>query len=300
MLRSIVFLYHSREDAHRRTRQVGTAFIVQVSTTGAGRRVPFLVAHRQVVAGHRTSVAAAIDHDGACADLCEFEARDWTMHPKGEEVAAVRLDERSLPGDSARWTFSPDDFITPRRIKEWDVGIGDDILIVGRPVNSQSNNIGKPAIRFGSISFMPEESHRGPREGQGERFAVEMCPVSCLPGSPVLVYRTNTTVLDQRYARNFIGLLGINAGYMPGENGGYGCLSGVIPAWRITELLNASMTRLRQSSPADYARPDEHGSAAHPHGFYARNADMERDGILRNMLAMPPLPNRRVKKALSD
>ena len=95
-------------------------------------------------------------------------------------------------------------------------------------------------------------------------FAVEMRSRAGFSGSPVAVYRTAATNpfnvkggqpgLKGGY-RDFWRLLGVNWGYVFDEKDGNSYLNGVIPAWRIRELLEVPALR-KHDEYTDWVKKD--------------------------------------------
>ena len=73
-----------------------------------------------------------------------------------------------------------------------------------------------------------------------ESFAVEMRSRTGFSGSPVMVYRTPLSSIEDglKYVK-FTGLLGVNWGYILDEETQENTwLNGVVPAWKILEMLD--------------------------------------------------------------
>ena len=138
--------------------------------------------------------------------------------------------------------FKEETFLTKDKVSNYNVGIGDEVFMIGRFINLQGTKTNRPAARFGSLSVMntmiPIKKDGVTR--RQESYAVEMRSRTGFSGSPVMLYRTKTTVLMDvpEEAKAFSGLLGANWGYINDELGENTWLNGVVPAWKISELLN--------------------------------------------------------------
>ncbi|PJI55722.1 hypothetical protein CTI14_02415 [Methylobacterium radiotolerans] len=132
-----------------------------------------------------------------------------------------------------------DQFLTAEQISQLSIGAGDEVFMIGRFLNMQGDGIIKPVVRFGSISMETTEFVHNKAMGQDEEsFIVEMRSRTGFSGSPVMMYRTDATSISTFHPTNFIyGLLGINWGYIYNEDKENSFMNGVVPAWKILELL---------------------------------------------------------------
>lgn len=248
-LDNVAFLYRTEEEARTRTRLGGSAFFVGREIVGAEllwgeqRHVPYLISNRHVVFDGSACVASINSRSGDETTVLDLDQNDWHAHPTADLCAIA-------PGDVVDFSqqqiqFIPQrQFITPKQIAEMQLGIGDDVFMVGRFVNHQGHKRNRPALRFGNISMMLEDIPVKDPNGRGrmeQSFAVEMRSRTGFSGSPVSLYRTPNSVLIPDVSakhKNVIRLLGVNYGYIKDETGENTYLNGVIPAWKIMELWN--------------------------------------------------------------
>lgn len=248
LLKAVVFQFKTADEARRRLPIGGTSFLVGRRFSGEkpedpeARYIPYLVSNKHVVHAGAASVAAINRVGGLAPDIFEFDPSDWHAHPKGDDLAAVCLKHSHINESIHDLTFVGDDlFITQDSIKRWNIGIGDEVFMLGRFLNHQGAVDNRPAARFGSISMMLE-----PIEHEGfmqDSFAVEMRSRTGFSGSPVTFYRTPSTVILKKVEpdNKVWGLLGVNYGYILDRTDGEienTWLNGVIPAWKIMELLD--------------------------------------------------------------
>lgn len=243
-LQGIAFMYKTRQEAEARVKFGGSAFlfgrqIVGSEDTPAGRvYIPYLISNRHVVWEGSMCVASINRRDGNPPDVFDIDQNDWHNHPGGADVSATCM---MGPFDRATHNiaFIPDSWVvTEKLISEYDIGIGDEALMIGRFVNHQGIGSNRPAVRFGAISMMPEQMWNNALKNWEESFAVEMRSRTGFSGSPVITYRTPATVLTNVPKDNFHLLLGINWGYVLDENKENTWLNGVVPAWKIWETLD--------------------------------------------------------------
>jgi hypothetical protein len=181
-------------------------------------------------------------------------------------ICSMEHDLAVLPVEydtSCRQLFVDADlFLTKEIIRRHDVGIGDDVFMVGRLVHHDGKQSNLPSVRFGRISMMPLKPvrHASNDSEEQERFVVEVHSISGYSGSPVFVRPSpapklelaaavdngNTavpTVLTWRDDRTRPGgpwLLGVDWGYVENHDQIHNTgMAGVVPAWRIRELLDS-------------------------------------------------------------
>jgi hypothetical protein len=245
ILDGAAFTFRTRQEAEKRLAMGGTCFLVVKPIKDHLDQpiaIPYLVTNRHVVFASGASVVSLNRLDGGAPDILEYEPTDWVPHPGGDDLAAIipNIGELRIDRHKLR-PVKTTELLTPDRIKQSDIGIGDDVVMVGRFVNHQGKRVNRTAIRFGNISMMTEDIWVQADRRYQESFAVEMRSRTGFSGSPVVVYRSGTVQQDGKAftAVNFFGLLGVNWGYILDETGENTFLNGVVPAWKIFELLEA-------------------------------------------------------------
>lgn len=245
ILTSVVFLYPSREHAERHERCGGTGLIVGKSMEGTNLNATYLVTCKHVALGS-SPVARINCRSGGKPDVFDLLDLDYVEHPSGVDLAVHPL-MGHINTDKHAFTFTPiERFVTPELMAKHDIGIGDEVFMVGRFFNMQGAGENAPAARFGNFSHdLDLLSIRGLQHKQ-ECFAVEMRSRTGFSGSPVYVWGAEHTALVRDVSdpalKKFIYLLGINIGYIvdpeasDGEDNTW--LNGVLPAWRVAELLD--------------------------------------------------------------
>jgi hypothetical protein len=249
-LDGVAFMYRSAEEAARRERLGGSAFIVgrrvpnAEKVFGHAMYVPFLVSNRHVVFEGSACVATFNRRDGGAPEILDLDQNDWHAHPGGDDLAATCL-MLALETSVHKISFIAEErFVQEAQIDEFQIGVGDDIFMIGRFVNHQGDSTNLPAVRFGNVSVMPTTIRTKDPNGlvrEQLSYAVEMRSRTGFSGSPVCVYRTEGSSLMPlpKEAEHMWGLLGVNWGYVPDEEGENTWLNGVVPAWKITELLDS-------------------------------------------------------------
>jgi hypothetical protein len=145
-------------------------------------------------------------------------------------------------------------FVTEEAVAGFDVGIGDDVFMIGRFLNHQGKTENRPAARFGSISMMPEPIYNSVTKRDQLSYAVEMRSRTGFSGSPVCFYRSPGTSLKELRPEQHSawGFLGVNWGYILDEGGENTWLNGVVPAWKLLELFETDPLK-RQLQAIDEA-----------------------------------------------
>ena len=166
----VVFLAYVGKDGQRKF--AGTAFFCGV---GAGANVfSYLVTAKHVIvmikqlsvdgqvlirinlgSGSFATRAAGVDH--------------WRSHPDDTSVDVAAL--AWLPGAEFEFKLLPTEmFLTPERIKDEAVGIGDEVFMVGLFASHHGKQRNVPVVRIGNIACMPDE--RFPHALSGRHGAV--------------------------------------------------------------------------------------------------------------------------------
>lgn len=127
--------------------------------------------------------------------------------------------------------------VTPEYMNTVEIGVGDEVFMIGRFINHQGQKENRASARFGSISMMLENIWVQQDRRYQESFAVEMRSRTGFSGAPVAVYRTAATTLADTKHNDFWGILGVNWGYILDEQGENTWLNGVVPAWKVIDLL---------------------------------------------------------------
>lgn len=249
------YLYADLDSAKKGQQAGGTGFVVaRIHSSpilgGAGRL--FLVSNKHVVHQHGCSVARINRKDGG-VDFIDLEPHEWIAHPN-HDIAAIGTNQIDPDVHECTWVhynqLMDREFYTGR-----DVGVGDDVFMVGRFIGHDGGVRNRPSVRFGNISLAPADilnSETGIRE---ESFGVEMRSKPGYSGSPVFVYDFLSVRASLATPRidGFQVLLGVEWGHInervpvlnkwgKQEDSRYvvspSGMNGVVPAWRLKELFD--------------------------------------------------------------
>ncbi len=266
LLDGVVFLYRTTGEARAQAKIGGTGFLLNKAVFKGGKEtglfIPYLVTNKHVAAS--CSVIRVNRRDGAEPDVFELDERLWIHHPDGDDVSIIPVfgildlvQHRVALCDTRR-------VVTEELADELQIGVGEEVFMVGRFVNHQGRRDNLSAARFGSISIMPEPIWNKAVLKDQESFGVEMRSRTGFSGSPVIVYRTPATILDVGLKKdNFWALLGVNWGYIHDEDGENTWLNAVVPGWKIMDVLDTPQLK-NFHAELEQRAPDGSGGAATP------------------------------------
>jgi len=259
---SVVFLYPNAEAVREGGQAGGTGFFIQSRHEDCSKPVQYLVTNIHVAQAEDRIVPIATRNGEV--ELHQIPGSDWVNHPNGDDIAAV-----SLPS-KPHWAISALDWaslaVMRPRMVELNMGVGDEVFMLGRFIAHGALQLYRPLARFGNVAMMPGPLVKDGRGLEVEAFLVEMRSLSGFSGSPVFAYigpgtyRGNGTMMP--FFSETIGLMGIDTGHKATlgnvchkEDGKETDLvvslntgvSVVAPAWRIEELLTCVAFRNRRS-----------------------------------------------------
>lgn len=170
----------------------------------------------------------------------------WIFHPEESNVDVAALN----------WAPSEETFDylnlpiayagTEDIISKENVGLGDDVFLVGLFASHSGSQRNLPIIRVGNIAAMPEEKVYTRKYGYIDAYLIEARSIGGLSGSPVFVYMGDMRKMGKttRLGRQGLPLL-----YWLGLMHGHFALSEaelqinmgiaiVVPTWKILEVIN--------------------------------------------------------------
>jgi Trypsin-like peptidase domain len=263
---AVVYLYPSKAQANIAEECGGTAFLVTMKPQGFSKNFTYVVTNRHLVEKYGAKFIRinlrdkTKDHD--------VIRGDWIYHhppgkpsERGDDLAACEFFQ-----SIAEYEFVPiglNAFVTRQLIDDLQIGIGEELYMVGRFANHGGTKRNLPTLRFGTIAMMPEEPIMDDKYPQ-ETFLAEIHTVPGYSGSPVFVHVPADRLKrlhifpskeDADWAKKtgaIEKLLGIEWCRVRGDEKVMrfddhehtvimpSGMSGVIPAWKIAELLDQS------------------------------------------------------------
>ncbi|MGA7578715.1 MAG: serine protease [Desulfobaccales bacterium] len=259
MIQHVFYLYKTKEDAEKGSEYGGTGFFVAVPSEAEDLkdRVNHLygITNWHVALNDGFSVVR-INKESDETDILEYEPTDWEWISGKDDIAAVEI-----PYSASHLVnyVSTRAFATEKIVTEREIGVGDDVFMIGRFIEKDGGPTNLPSVRFGNISIMPSIIEQATKY-QGESYCIDLYSLPGYSGSPVFVYRTPFSNLDAAFLKNgfkfddsFIYLLGIHWGQFKSniiiDGKHIKNLSGitmVIPAQKILDLLNIDKFRKRR------------------------------------------------------
>ncbi|MEA2363917.1 MAG: hypothetical protein QOD71_3062 [Thermoleophilaceae bacterium] len=283
-----IYLYPSVDAAEAGEAIGGSGFLVSVPMEGEppnsdGQFVGTLYA---VTNRHVADQARAVrlnNRDGAF-EVVPVDGETWVPHPDGDDVAVAHL---GLSPDRHRFlAVSSDSLVAPTQEGYFYFARGTDTFMVGRFVTHEGKQRNTPTVRFGNVSMLPEEPlwHKKYKLWQ-DSFLVEVRSLPGYSGSPVFGYvpippsgKKLEPGDDPELAGMAVRLIGVDwchlrdwadvyqadeetkTGDRVALNSG---MAGVIPAWKLTELLeDDELARDRKQGEDDWRK--QHGNTPAP------------------------------------
>lgn len=181
----------------------------------------------------------------------------WWYHPTEKssvDVAATIFGVDQISEYALEW-IPESIFATNERIAEYDIGIGDELTIVGLFTRFSGTSRHFPIIRTGSIAMMPTDKVPLRNFGSAEVYLAEGRSIGGLSGSPVFVRNTMALPpkrnekgeLLQLFGLGGFHFLGLMHGHWDVEDVGFKQseqaeavnmgISAVVPAKKILEVL---------------------------------------------------------------
>ncbi len=252
-LKCAVYLYKSKEAAEKSEEYGGTGCLVGYKSADGYVHVKYVVTNRHVIEDGYT-VIRLNTLAGPC-DIFETARQSWIFHPE-DDLAACAVSPNYLY--HAFSVISTDLFVDKEKITKHNLGVGDEVFMVGRLVGHQGTLRNIPVARFGAIAMMPLEPLRNKYGNLRKHYLVEIRSVSGSSGSPVFIYDLPYApegVRNEQFGQFF---LGVDCGHIPNEEqllrSG---IAVVIPASSVMELLNQpdlkDVRENKEKESAEYA-----------------------------------------------
>lgn len=255
MLSSVFYIYPSKQDAKDGSEAGGSGFFYGVpSEYNPSVGYIFAVTNKHVVFGagmHTPVLRVNTQQDGF--DIIPTEQREWKAHPFGADLAISMIGLDINYHDMS--FFKPDHILNDEFIKDNNVGVGDEVIVLGRFRVHAGESKNYPTAMFGNIAQMSHEPLKNPFTGfDEESIMVEMRSISGFSGSPVVLYippfskrwKPGKGVLSNISYYRLLGILWghINLWEKAKDNEGHtfkvkmnSAMAGVVPIWKFKELL---------------------------------------------------------------
>ena len=200
IIRSVFYLYASKEDARSGQNAGGTGFLVAFQNSPLERvqgDLFYAVTNWHVACRDGFSVIRLNTRDGG-TDIIDLDCSEWDFLPHKYDIAAapVRIDDdtHDISYVSTHMFTEPPkaDVTGMRRFYGDKIGVGEDVFMIGLFIDHSGVTTNVPSARFGNISMMPNSraTIRQTTGYDGESYIVDMHSRTGFSGSPVFVYRT--------------------------------------------------------------------------------------------------------------
>jgi hypothetical protein len=292
ILQSVVYLYPTVENAEEGLAAGGTGFFTSVPSGDTVAMEHVYV----VTAGHVVRQAPIVRaNTGSGVEILDLSLDTWIHHFDGTDLAVAPLGlyepdaSIGLGRVAYRLYLSREDIedtVAEDARVHAKVGPGDECFFVGRFSTHEGRLQNRPTVRFGNLAMLTGETIRAKESGLAqESFLVEARSLSGYSGSPVFIYNAAAIEPDgsiSPFVKTDVRFLGVDwchlNTYEPAldadkhtrsepaqwvkRNTG---MAGVIPAWKVTELLNddeVAAMRHDETKKRQGGREERHGGAA--------------------------------------
>ena len=214
LLKSVGFV--SRYDPDQPLRFGGTAFIVGVKMDSNASLAHLVTAKHVAEAIEPAEAVIAVNAKDGAPRFVRTGEQKWFYHPtEKDSVDVAVIPFGSLNEGLYDIGFIPESiFATEKRIAEYDIGLGDELVIVGLFTRFKGVSQVSPIVRTGNIAMMPRD--RLPIKGFGEMeaYLAEGRSIGGLSGSPVFV--RNTVKWPMHSSKGPTHLYGLGDGHLLG------------------------------------------------------------------------------------
>jgi hypothetical protein len=280
--KSVVYIYPSiaAANAHKPGGATGFILLVPYDSDGQAKFHSYIVTNDHVIQESPAIVLRINTHQGYA--LIETTKADWYGHPKHDDLAVYIYDpplgEHDVIGFAVRW------LTTQKFIEDYDIGLGDDVFMVGRFRYHQGISQNIPTACFGNIAQMPIEPVVVKRKIDGEEmdfpqeaFLIELRSISGYSGSPVFLDISKSIHYDdsmnmKRSEASRYKLLGVIGGHFRADDivvddqgnkllgtntRSNSAMAYAIPAWKLQELLDMKNLKDERIRKENENPPDE-------------------------------------------
>lgn len=305
-----VYLFDSVQSAAKDALDgCATGFFISIPSTKYPWRYGYCVTNAHAIADGIT-VIRVNGKNGSKPTAFDLDPSDWLKHPDGFDIA-VTENPIAINGDIHDVSIVDSTKIMTKELaKEINLGIGDDVFMMGRFINEEHNLTNSPAVRFGHISVMPSPLlHKGTGKVQPS-YLLDMHSRSGFSGSPVFMYRTPYGDIDDAMRKGntapfgtHLYFLGIHwgqytdkqeivIGNFKGQFDGLSGMTMIDPAENIVEMLYMKKfvdDRNRRDAIAIAERRDD---GVKLESAKAETPQVTGDDLLAVMLNTPPTPHK--------
>lgn len=291
-------------DAHFDGDLVGTGFFVQIETSIQGRAFHCFVTAKHVIEDLDPSqiyIQVNTRGGGGLRLICGDDAK-WWFHPTDADTDVAVL-PISVASNLDVASVGVEMFLTEERLRDYRIGIGDEVFVTGLFTPASGTNRNYPIVRHGNVARIADEPIRT-KMGDVSVYLVEARSIGGISGSPVFVRETVQVALrtppgtsPNKYLHGvgrmlLMGLMyghwdtdpeEINSPRVTGEGVNVG-IAIVIPATKIIETINhPELVEMRRMMEREYV-----DSVVLPKADSARATEHERFKALATQVLSVP------------
>lgn len=234
-LGTAIYLYRDRTDAKNNSQLGGSGFLVGYVGMHTTIMHIYAVTNAHVIRDGFPVIR--INKRFGEPDTLDFPSTAWTPHPDGDDLSICPT--VLTPQYDFKFVMS-DGCVDRDKVSRFNIGVGDDVFMVGRFTGHSGKTKNLPIARFGNIAMVPSEDVTNALGKPRPHYLVEVRSVSGFSGSPVFIYDAPIPpflqhVRPERFPNL---LLGIDCGHLPEHEKQLSAgIAAVVPAWRLLELL---------------------------------------------------------------
>lgn len=182
LLNSVVYLYPDEAAAEDGKKAGGSGFLCGLDLLLGGPQATFVVTNKHVV--QSGSAVVRLNTTDGKLDIIALDGVEWFDHPEGDDltVCPIALDLKVH-------SHSPFSLyhVTKKWADDYNVGLGDDVFMIGRFVGAEGKIQNNPSVRFGVISQMPFEPLVLEDGSSQLSYLIEARSIPGYSGSPVFI-----------------------------------------------------------------------------------------------------------------
>jgi hypothetical protein len=188
IFRTVFYIYTSEDDAKNNSEYGATGFFFgEDSELIPGKTHYYAVTNAHVAFGESMeNPVLRINTTNKTFDIIKTSREDWIRHSDADDIAICPVEITSYEISAAcltRGLIADDAFL-----KEYAIGAGDDVFMVGRFRVHAGREKNVPTVRFGNIAAMNEEPlYNDFTKLEQESYLVEMRSIAGFSGSPVFI-----------------------------------------------------------------------------------------------------------------
>ena len=185
---AVFYIYPSQDDAENNTEYGATGFFFGIESKLLDGMYYYAVTNAHVVfqEGMESPVIRVNTNENKF-HFIKTSQSNWIRHFDGDDIAIcpIDIDSDEITGGA----FTKEFIATEEFLREYSVGAGDDVFMVGRFRVHSGSSRNLPVVRFGNIAAMNDEGlYNDATKLRQESYLVEMRSIAGFSGSPVIIY----------------------------------------------------------------------------------------------------------------